>query len=304
MNYLQLRDAIQNYTESSETSFVASIPRFVRQAEERIVRSVMIPELRKNATSTLVASNPYLQRPTDFLSVFSLAVIDGSGNYNYLIDKDVNFMREAYPSPSSTGVPKYYSQFDGDGVVSAQGNFILAPTPSDGFTVELHYYYDPPSIVQSSISVLGAIAGGSGYTPGRYWDVPLTGGSGSGATANITVSGAGVVSAVDLVSSGALYVAGNTLAANNATLGGGSLFSVPVNSVQNTSGTSWFGDNAETVLLYGCLIEAYTYLKGDADLMQMYTARYNEAMSNLFGIDIRSSRDDYRDGQYKVGSAA
>ena len=130
MNYLQLSDAIKNYTESFETSFVANIPRFIRQAEERIVRSVMIPELRRNATTTLTPNNPYLQRPTDFLSVFSLAVVDAGGNYNYLIDKDVNFMREAYPQPVTSGVPKYYSQFDGDGLVSAQGNFILAPTPS------------------------------------------------------------------------------------------------------------------------------------------------------------------------------
>jgi len=301
MNYIELADAIKNYTESFETSFVENIPRFIRQAEERIVRSVMIPELRRNATTTLTPNNPYLQRPTDFLSVFSLAVIDASNSYTYLIDKDVNFLREAYPQQSSAGVPKYYAQFDGDGLVSAQGNFILAPTPSDGFTVELHYYYDPPSIVQSSISGLGAIAGGSGYVDGRYWDIPLTGGSGTGARANITVSG-GSVTAVTISDPGALYVAGDVLAANNVTLGGGSLFSVPVNAVLNADGTSWFGENAETVLLYGCLIEAYTYLKGDADILQLYTTRYNEAMSNLFGIDIRSKRDDYRDGTYKVGS--
>ena len=303
MNYIELVDAIKNYTESFETSFVENIPRFIRQAEERIVRSVMIPELRRNATTTLTPNNPYLQRPTDFLSVFSLAVIDASNSYNYLIDKDVNFLREAYPQQSSAGVPKYYSQFDGDGLVSSQGNFILAPTPSDAFTVELHYYYDPPSIVQSSIIGFGIIAGGSGYTDGQYWDVPLTGGSGTGASANITVSG-GSVTAVAISDPGALYVAGDILAASNVTLGGGSLFSVPVNSVLNQSGTSWFGENAETVLLYGCLIEAYTYLKGDADLLQLYTTRYNEAMSNLFNIDIRSNRDDYRDGRYKMGSTS
>jgi len=303
MNYLQLSDAIKNYTESFETSFVANIPRFIRQAEERIVRSVMIPELRRNATTTLTPNNPYLQRPTDFLSVFSLAVVDAGGNYNYLIDKDVNFMREAYPQSVTSGVPKYYSQFDGDGLVSAQGNFILAPTPSAAFTVELHYYYDPPSIVQDSISGLGVIAGGSGYLDGTYWDVPLAGGSGSGARANITVSG-GSVTAVSLADPGALYRPAETLTANNATLGGGSLFSIPVNATLNSAGTSWFGENAETVLLYGSLIEAYTYLKGDADILQLYTNRYNEAMSNLFGIDIRSSRDDYRDGKYKIGSAS
>lgn len=210
MNYSELTQALQDYLETSETSFVSNIPAFVRQAEERIYRSVQIPELRKNATATLTSGNQYLARPTDFLSVYSIAVVDGDGDYTYLYDKDVNFMREAYPNPTVTGVPKYYSQFDGDQTGVTQGNFILAPTPNAAYTVELHYYYDPPSIV--------------------------------------------------------------------------------------STGTSWLGDNAEAALLYGSLVEAYTYLKGDPDLLGLYTQRYSEAMRQLFGIDIRSKRDDYRDG--------
>jgi hypothetical protein len=196
--------------ETSETSFVSNIPTFVKQAEERIYRSVQIPELRKNATAATTSGNQYLARPSDFLSVFSLAVVDGSGNYSYLYDKDVNFIREAYPSASTSGLPKYYAQFDGD-QAGTEGNFILGPTPNAVYTVELHYYYDPPSIVDT--------------------------------------------------------------------------------------GTSWLGTNAETALLYGSLVEAYTYLKGDADMLQLYTTRYMEAMAQLFGIDLRSKRDDYRDGQ-------
>lgn len=214
MNYTQLSQAIQDYTESYEPTLVANIPNFVRQTEERIYRSVMIPELRKNVLGTLSAGNKYLARPSDFLAVFSIAVIDGNGDYLYLLDKDVNFMREAFPSGSATGVPKYYAQFDGDGPVSAYGNFILGPAPDANYQVELHYYYDPPSIVDT--------------------------------------------------------------------------------------GTSWLGDNAEAALLYGCLVEAYTYLKGDADLMQTYQSRYMEAMANLGLIDLRSKRDDYRDGQIRV----
>lgn len=209
MNYTQLTAALQDYLETSETSFVSNIPTFVRQAEERIYRSVQIPELRKNATAVTTSGNQYLARPSDFLSVFSLAVVDGSGNYSYLYDKDVNFIREAYPGPSTQGLPKYYAQFDGD-QVGSEGNFILGPTPNSAYTVELHYYYDPPSIVDT--------------------------------------------------------------------------------------GTSWLGTNAETALLYGSLVEAYTYLKGDADMLQTYTTRYMEAMAQLFGIDLRSKRDDYRDG--------
>ena len=210
MNYTQLVQSIQDYTQNEETSFVSNIPNFVQQAEERINRSIMLPELRKNATASTTTDNKYLARPSDFLAVFSLAVIDGDGDYTYLLDKDVNFIREAYPSASTTGLPLYYSQFDGDST-GTEGNFILGPTPDDDYDVELHYYYDPESIV--------------------------------------------------------------------------------------TAGTSWYGDNAEAALLYGSLIEAYTYMKGENDLVGLYTQRYNESMGQLTGIDIRSDRDEYRNGK-------
>jgi hypothetical protein len=217
MNYAQLVQAIQDYTETSETSFVDNIPRFVRQTEQRVYRSVMIPELRKGANALLTAGNQYVTRPADFLSVFSFAVIDGDGNYYFLYDKDPSFIREAYPFPASTGLPKVYAQFDGDvGGNTGFGNFIIGPTPDASYEVELQYYYDPPSIV----------------------DV----------------------------------------------------------------GTSWLGDNAETVLLYGSLVEAYTYLKGDPDLMGQYRQQFETAIGQLLGIDVRSKRDDYRDGQMRVGS--
>jgi hypothetical protein len=210
MNYTQLVQSIQDYTQNEETSFVSNIPNFVQQAEERINRSIMLPELRKNATASTTTDNKYLARPSDFLAVFSLAVIDGDGDYTYLLDKDVNFIREAYPSASTTGLPLYYSQFDGDST-GTEGNFILGPTPDASYDVELHYYYDPESIV-------------------TCWNILV-----------------------------------------------------------------WH--NAEAALLYGSLIEAYTYMKGEADLISLYTGRYNEAMGQLTGIDIRSNRDDYRDGK-------
>jgi hypothetical protein len=211
MNYAELVQAITDYTENLETSFVAQIPNFVQQAEERIYRSVMIPELRKNVTASTSAGNQYLARPADFLAVFSIAVVDGDGDYSYLLDKDVNFIREAYPRSSTQGLPQYYGQFDGDDTVSS-GNFILGPTPDANYTVELHYYFDPPSIV--------------------------------------------------------------------------------------TTGTSWLGDNAEAALLYGALIEAYTYMKGEADILGLYGQRYEEALAQLGGVGIRSMRDNYRDGEF------
>jgi len=210
MTYAELVDLIQNYCENSETTFVASIPTFVRQAEQRIYRSVMLPEFRSNTTASIVENQQYIQRPSDFLSVFSLAVIDTTGKYTYLVDKDVNFIREAYPHPASSGRPKYYGIFDGD-ATGTEGNLILGPSADTTYEVELHYYYDPESIV--------------------------------------------------------------------------------------TSETSWLGTNASGALLYGAIVEAYTFLKGDADLMATYTSRYEEALAQLKTIGARSNRDDYRDGR-------
>ena len=208
MNYSALTQAIKDYTENTETTFVNNINLFIQQAEERINRDVQIPELRKNATGSTSASSPYLGRPSDFLSTFSLAVIDGSNNYTYLLEKEVNFIREAYPSQSTTGLPKYYGMFDGD-TSSSSGNFILGPTPDAAYNVEIHYYYDPPSIV--------------------------------------------------------------------------------------TSTTSWLGDNAETALLYGTLYEAYTFMKGEPDILQNYLQRYQSALVNMASLGVMIKSDTYRE---------
>jgi hypothetical protein len=207
MNYAQLTQAIQDYMENSEATFVSQIPTFVRQTEERVFRTVLLPELRTHATTNAVAGNPYLARPTDFLAPFSMAVVTDAGEYYYLQEKDTDFVRQAYTSPSSTGLPRYYAQFDGDRTGS-EGNFVLGPTPDAAYTVALHYYYDPESIV--------------------------------------------------------------------------------------TAGTSWLGNNAEMVLLYGSLTEAYTFMKGDADMMQQYEKKYQEALQGLGGLARLSMTDNYR----------
>lgn len=210
MDYSELVALIQDYCENSETAFVSSIPTFVRQAEQRIYRTVMLPEFRSNATASIAAGTQYIARPSDFLSVFSFSVIDADGQYTYLVDKDVNFIREAYPDPATRGRPKYYGIFDGD-AAGTEGNFIIGPSADATYEVQLHYYYDPESIV--------------------------------------------------------------------------------------TAGTTWLGTNAAPALLYGTLVEAYTFLKGDADLMKTYVDRYNEALGHLGMIDARSNRNDYRDGR-------
>lgn len=216
MNYSQLVQAITDYTENTETTFVSNIPLFVRQAEERIYRTVMIPELRKNVTASMNASNRFLARPPDFLAPFSIAVIDADGDYTFLIDKDVNFIREAFPSIATTGLPKYYAEFDGDiESNNSPGHFILGPTPDANYSVQLHYYFDPPSIVESS--------------------------------------------------------------------------------------TSWLGTNAEEVLLYASLINAYIFMKGEADVMAAYQQSYDNALGRLIMLaEGRLKRDSYRDGEPRV----
>ena len=209
MNYSQLSTLIQDYCESTEQSFVANIPTFVQLAEERIYNSVQIPAIRKNVTGTMTNTFPYFQLPDDWLSTFSLAVIDPvTGEYEYLINKDVNFIRAAYPPPNSTGKPQYYAIF-------VDATMLLGPTPDVAYTAELHYYYYPVSIV-------------------NY-------------------------------------------------------------------GTSWLGDNFETVLLYGALREAYTYLKGDQDMMNYYEQKYQEALALLKRLgDGLDRQDAYRSGQARI----
>ena len=207
MNYSELVQAVKDYTENTETTFVNNIDMFIRQAEERIFRDVQIPELRKNVTGNISSGNQYLARPADFLTTLSLAVISG-GDFTYLLEKEVNFIREAYPSASTTGTPKYYAIFDGD-TSGSNGNFILGPTPDAAYNVELHYYYDPPSIV--------------------------------------------------------------------------------------TTSTSWLGDNAEAALLYGTLYEAYTFMKGEPDVLQNYQQRYQSALVNMAAIGVMLKSDTYRE---------
>ena len=220
MTYIELVANIKSYTENYETEFAASIPVFVTQAETRIYNTVQIPALRKNVTGLVSANNKYLSCPIDFLSVFSLAVIDGTGRFEYLLNKDVNFMRAAYPSPATTGIPQYYALFGptvASSVISDELSFIVAPTPDAQYNVELHYYYYPESI---------------------------------------------------------------TVAAD---------------------GRTWLGDNYDPVLLYGSLVEAYTYMKGEQDMMAYYEKKYQDAMMQLNRLGTGLERGDaYRDGQAKI----
>jgi hypothetical protein len=214
MNYSELSSAIQAYTENTETNFVAEIPVFVKQAEQRIYNTVQFPSIRKNVTGVMAINNKYLSCPADFLAVYSMAVINTDGTYEYLLNKDVNYIRQAYPLPTDTAVPKYYALFGPQSTNAAELSFILGPTPDANYNVELHYYFYPESIV--------------------------------------------------------------------------------------TAGTTWLGDNFDSVLLYGSLVEAYTYMKGEADMMALYNTKYQEALGLAKRLgDGMERQDAYRSGQYR-----
>jgi hypothetical protein len=206
MTYGELKQAVQDYTENDETTFVNNIPLFIRLTEERILKSVQLNLFQKNQFGNMTTGNQYLAAPTDFLAPFSLS-IDVGGDAEFLLFKDLDFVQTYTPDPTTTGQPKYYAQFDVD-------NFILAPSPDANYTVDIHYLYRPTS---------------------------LTAGA--------------------------------------------------------DSGTSWLSENAEISLLYGSLIEAYTFMKGDPNLMQMYNQRYMEGISRLKNLgEAQETMDEYRYG--------
>lgn len=302
MNYIQLYQAIQDYTETTEQSFVDNIPRFVQEAEERIYNSVQIPALRKNVTGTLTSGNKYLSLPNDWLANYSLAVIDASGNYEYLLNKDVNYIRQAFPNPTSSGQPTHYALFGPQYSNLNELSLIVGPTPDSSYSLEMHYFYYPPTIVQGQINALGFLVGGTGYVAGTYSDVSLTGGNGSGAVATITVNSSGVVSDVALKNGGQFYAVNDVLSAPNTSLGNsGSGFSIPVNTLSNLTGTSWLGDNFDPVLLYGSLREAMLYQKQEPDMIKNVEDKYAEALSQLKRLGDGLERGDaFRDGQTKL----
>lgn len=206
MNYTELKTNIEDICENSFTD--EQLAMFTQQAEQKIYNTVQIPALRRNSAGSLTSGNRYLSSPSDFLWSYSLAVIDGSGVYHYLINKDVNFIREAYPNPSSSGLPKHYAYFD-------DNTFIIGPTPDSGYTVELHYGYYPESIV--------------------------------------------------------------------------------------TAGSTWLGDEFDSALLNGALMEAIRFMKGEVDIVQSYEKMYLQSIALLKNLGDGKLREDaYRSGQFKA----
>ena len=296
MYYSELINAVNAYVENNFPTVDAN--RMIEQAEQRIYNTVQLPSLRRNVYGTVTSTNPYLSAPADFLSVYSLAVypVDGStGNYLYLLNKDVNFIREAYPNPSATGQPKHYAIFGPQSSNESYLTFIIGPTPNMAYTAELHYYYYPTSIIQAAIATV-TFTVGSGYTNGTYYNVALTGGTGNSATATIVVSG-GVVTAVTIVSRGCYYVVGDAL---TASITGGTV-AITVATINNQYGETWLGDNFDSALLNGTLVEAITYTKGEDNMLKLYQDRYVQAIALLKNLgDGKLRMDAYRDGQVRI----
>ena len=233
MTYTELITSIQTYTENTfpattladgtVVSSTTQLNRFIEQAEQRIYNSVQFPSLRKNMIGALTTGLKYLSAPPDYLSTYSLAVIENYGtateHYTYLLNKDVNFIREAYPDTGTAyrGLPKYYALFGptiSGSTITTELSFIVGPTPDAAYNVELHFYYYPESIV--------------------------------------------------------------------------------------SAGSTWLGDNFDTVLLYACLVEAYTYMKGEQDIITLYDAKYKEALALAKRLgDGMERQDAYRSGQYR-----
>ena len=298
MYYSELVTAVNDYIENNFPTL--DLNRMIEQTEQKIYNTVQLPSLRRNVTGSLSAGNQYLSAPADLLSVYSLAVypVDGSSsNQLFLLNKDVNFIREAYPSAAYQGQPKHYAIFGPQSTNESYLTFIVGPTPNIAYNAELHYYYYPTSIIQAAISTIGITNPGSGYTNGTYYNVALTGGTGNSATATIVVSG-NIVTSVTLIGKGCYYAVGDTL---SAAIAGGTGLVLTVTVINNANGETWVGDNFDSALLNGTLYEAITYVKGDADMQALYKDRYVQAMALLKNLgDGKLRMDAYRDGQVRI----
>ena len=270
-----LRNSVKEYTENSETTFVSHITDFIRSAENRLFKMIDFIYFRKNATSALSSSDPYLSLPTDYLSSHSMS-ITSSSNKIFLLEKDVNFIQEYHPNSSTTGTPKYYARFDID-------NFIVAPTPNSNYTTQLHYYYRPTSLADSTIALT------VGSSNSFAVDETITGSS-SGATANVESKNDSDNTITILVPTTA-FTTGETIT------GGTTEATTTISSMRSDTTTTWLSKNARNAMLYGSLLEAYVYMKGEADMLAVYEKRFMEEISRLKDLgEARENTDAYRQG--------
>jgi hypothetical protein len=280
--FTTLREAVQNYTQNNETSFIANMGIFVELAEERILKSIQLNVFKKNAAGAMTSSNQYLSIPSDFLAPFSLSIttstadVENSNTFEFLLFKDLDFVESYSPNPATTGVPQYYAQFDVD-------NFLIGPTPNASYVSTLSYFYRPASLTESLL-VLTVGATGS-FTNGE----------------KITGATSGVVSTIKALPSSTTFsilVPSGTFTDGETITGATSGATTTVTSTGSDTTISWLSENAEIALLYATLVEASVYMKEEQDIMAMYNSRFAEATSRLKNLgEAQEVTDQYRTGE-------
>ena len=275
--YTTLKTAIEDYTDNNEEGFLRNLPLFIEMTEERILKNVQLTTFQKNASGSMSSGNQFLETPSDFIAPFSLSATVDSKKV-FLLFKDLDFVQTYNPDSTTTGTPIYYAQFDDE-------NFIVGPTPNSNYAVELAYFYRPKSLTKSSFTLTLVRAAG---------DVSFT-------TAD-TVTGnlSGQSSPVTSVTSDALlnveipygsFTVGETITGSSSGATG------VITSIGQDTTTTWLSDDGRMTLLYGCLSEAYTYMKGDADMMTLYEGRFREGLSRLKNLgEAQEIADEYRYG--------
>lgn len=268
--YTTLKSAIKDYTENQEVTFVKHLVDFIASAEERIFKSVDLEYFRKNVTGTTTSGNQFLAVPDDYLASFSVSV-ENSGVKQFLLFKDVNFLQEYNPNSSTTGTPKYYGVYD-------YQNFLLSPTPDAAYSAELHYYYRPASLT-TTIVILTV----SSVTGTFVDNETITGGT-SGATTTISEALTSTTMRIVLPST--------DLTVGETVTGGTSGATGTVVSTSADSTTTWLSVNAPNAMLYGSLVEAYTFMKGEPDVLKMYSERFVESLVRLKDLGESRENDD------------
>jgi len=280
--FTTLREAVENYTQNNETSFISNMGIFVELAEERILKSVQLNVFKKNAAGAMTSGNQYLAVPSDFLAPFSLSIttstpdVENSNTFEFLSFKDLDFVESFGPNPATTGVPRYYAQFDVD-------NFLIGPTPNSSYVSTLSYFYRPASLTESQLTLTVGATGR--FTNGE----------------KITGATSGVVSTIKAIPSSTtltILVPSGTFTDGETITGATSGATTTVTSTGSDATISWLSENAEIALLYGTLIEASVYMKEEQDIMAMYSSRFAEAMSRLKNLgEAKEVTDQYRTGE-------
>ena len=273
--FTTLRNAVEEYTQNDEATFVSNIGLFVRMAEERILKSVELTVFQKNASGSMTSGNQFLAVPSDFISPLSLSITNSS-SLEYLLFKDSDFVQTYTPNSATTGIPKYYGQFD-------VNNFIIGPTPNAGFTTTLSYFYRPTSLTQELLTLTVGASGSFTVTE------TIT-----GSTSGVTTT----ISALPTSTTMTIVVPSGTFTNGETITGSTSGATTTVTSTGADTGVTWLSENAELTLLYATLVEAYTFMKGENDMLTLYNNRFMESLSRLKNIgEAKEISDEYRTGQ-------